>query len=349
MHLMMKLLGCAFLGVFAALGNIYAKPAVIFDTDMGNDVDDALALVMLYDADAKGLIDLKAVTISKDNPYSAVFTDILNLYYGFGNLPTGVVKDGKTKDDGHFARKIAELKNADGLYVYARACLDNAQLEDAVKTMRRALAACADNEAVLIIVGFSTNFARLLESAADDISPLDGAALVAKKVDFVSVMAGNFEKPANAADKTKKEYNVYLDAPAAQRAWALCPRPVIFSGFEVGEAVKFPQDSLKNLYGGAQNPAYKAYEFFAWVADKKNGRHDRPCWDLTSVLYAVYPQSPYFRLSEAGTVTSDAEGFTAFKPQANGLHRYLILNGAALEDLRAELVRQCSYAPDSKK
>ena len=43
---------------------------VIFDTDMGNDIDDALALAMLNNYIDMGLVDMLGVVSSKDNPYS---------------------------------------------------------------------------------------------------------------------------------------------------------------------------------------------------------------------------------------------------------------------------------------
>src|SRR5205085_11191369 len=43
-----------------------APVPVIFDTDMGNDIDDALALAMLHALQTKGEAKLLAVTITKD-------------------------------------------------------------------------------------------------------------------------------------------------------------------------------------------------------------------------------------------------------------------------------------------
>ena len=45
-----------------------AQPArVIFDTDIGNDIDDGLAMAMLHSFESRGEIRLLAVTITKDN------------------------------------------------------------------------------------------------------------------------------------------------------------------------------------------------------------------------------------------------------------------------------------------
>jgi hypothetical protein len=51
---------------------------------------------------------------------------------------------------------------------------------------REVLAGQPDHSVTIISVGFSTNLARLLDSGSDSYSPLDGRALVAKKVRLLS-------------------------------------------------------------------------------------------------------------------------------------------------------------------
>ena len=41
---------------------------VIFDTDIGNDIDDVLALQMLFNYEKKGKVKILGITISKSNP-----------------------------------------------------------------------------------------------------------------------------------------------------------------------------------------------------------------------------------------------------------------------------------------
>jgi len=59
-----------------------APVALVFDTDIGNDVDtdvdDVLALGLIHALAARGECDLVAVTITKDNPLAAPFTDAVN-------------------------------------------------------------------------------------------------------------------------------------------------------------------------------------------------------------------------------------------------------------------------------
>ena len=70
------------------------KINVIFDTDMGNDVDDALALDMLYKYLDQGRINLLGIATNKKSPYCVEYIDIMNTWYGYPDIPIGVVVDG---------------------------------------------------------------------------------------------------------------------------------------------------------------------------------------------------------------------------------------------------------------
>ncbi len=53
---------------------------------------------------------------------------------------------------------------------------------------------------------------------------------------------------------------------------------------------------------------------------------NRPTWDLTSVLYAVYPDRGFFGLSDAGRVTVSDKGQTTLEPSDAAKHRFLTMN-----------------------
>ena len=71
---------------------------IIFDTDMGNDVDDALALAMLHAFQSRHEINLLAVTVTKDNKWAAPYVDVVNTFYGRPEIPIGTVRNGKTPE-----------------------------------------------------------------------------------------------------------------------------------------------------------------------------------------------------------------------------------------------------------
>src|SRR5215467_7762774 len=121
-----------------------AQQPLIFDTDIGNDVDDALALAMLHSFASRGEIRLEAVTITKDNPWAARLTSAIDAFYGRASIPIGIVHDGKTKDDGYLKKAIEA-----GHYI----CDDHP--EDAVALLHRVLEASADSSIIIVQVGFS--------------------------------------------------------------------------------------------------------------------------------------------------------------------------------------------------
>jgi purine nucleosidase len=299
---MMKIFLAALLALAIAVPASAAPPPlhVIFDTDMGNDVDDALALAMLHAFASRGEVRLLAVTVSKDNPWAAEYVRLVDEYYGRPSIPVGIVHDGKEKQDGLYVRQVCELY---------RRHPNKAAVQDAVELLRKTLAAEDDGAVTMIQVGFSTNLARLLESAPDRYSKLSGMDLVKKKVRLLTVMAGNFVEP-------KREYNVMIDVPAATKLFAAWPTDIYISGFEVGAAILYPAASIENDFP-KDNPVAQAYRLY----DKMP--YDRPSWDLTTVLYDLRPDRGYFGVSAPGNVTVSANGSTSFQPSAQG-KRYLL-------------------------
>ncbi len=63
---------------------------IIYDTDMGNDIDDALALGVIHALQSREECTLLAVTVSKDNFYAAAFSDLVNHFYGRPEIPVGL-------------------------------------------------------------------------------------------------------------------------------------------------------------------------------------------------------------------------------------------------------------------
>ncbi|MCC7174128.1 MAG: nucleoside hydrolase [Bryobacterales bacterium] len=307
---------------------------VIFDTDMGNDVDDALALAVLHALESRGECRLIAVTVTKDNRWSAPYVDLVNTFYGRAHIPVGVVKgSGITPKDSAMIQAPAERKRSDGRLVYPRRLASGEEAPDAVPLLRRVLAAEPDASVVIVQVGFSTNLARLLDSAPDSHSPLPGRELAARKVKLLSIMAGNF------ADGTP-EYNVQEDVPSAQKLLAGWPTRIVASGFEIGRALLYPASSIERDFSyTADHPVADAYRNYQKMP------YDRPTWDLTSALYGVRPDAGYFTVSPPGRITADAKGGTRFTPDPNGRHHYLILSGAQRPRVLEALVQLASQPP----
>ena len=271
----------------------FAQMPLIFDTDIGNDVDDALALALLHALDSRGECRIVAVTITKDNPWAAPYIDLVDTYYRRPEIPIGVVKgSGVTPEDSAMIRVPVE-----------HAHKTTRDWPDAVGVLRDALNRQPDNSVTIVQVGFSTNLAHLVGGDRD---------LVARKVKLLVMMAGNFVK----ADP---EFNIKMDIPSAQKLVREWPTPIVASGFEIGNSMLFPASSIVRDFPG-DHPVADAYRNY------KKFPYDRPTWDITAALYAVRPNDGYFSLSEPGTIRVDDKGVTTLIPAADGKHRYLKMN-----------------------
>jgi len=308
---------------------------LIFDTDIGNDCDDVLALGMIHSLQTRGVGRLAAVTITKDHDQCAPFVDAVNTFYGRGDIPIGVCHSGVTPQQSRFTTLAAE--QTDGADRYPHDLRTGRAAADAVTVLRKALAAEADGQVVIVQVGFSTNLIALVRSPADDISPLTGRELVRSKVRTLSVMAGAFA-PING--QPHAEYNVVEDLSSARALATEWPGEIVFSGFEIGLAVPYPAISIQRDFSYVpHHPLSEAYILY------EPPPHNRPCWDLTSVLWAVYPDRGYFGLSDKGTVSVDDRGITTFTADPGGRHRYLQLTPEQHPRVVEALVQLCSQPP----
>ncbi|PHQ36770.1 nucleoside hydrolase [Rhodopirellula bahusiensis] len=292
------------------------KPTpVIFDTDITGDCDDVLALAMLHALQDRGECELKAVTISKVNPLAAPFVDAVNTFYGRGEIPIGATRDAQHRPSLYL--KLCKTLDGESLR-YPHDLLSSDDAPDAVEVLRRTLSESEDASVVIIQVGLAANLADLLESKADAISPLDGPTLLRKKCKLISVMAGCFGP--TLGKPRHDEANVVNGIDAMRRFAELSPEdvPVVWSDYRIGIAVAYPRESIARDFSYVQHhPVREAYLLHS------GPNHDRPTWDLTSVLFAIRPDDQYFDLSEPGRVVVDEKGFTEFHADANGRDRLL--------------------------
>lgn len=73
--------------------------------------------------------------------------------------------------------------------------------------------------------------------------------------------------------------------------------------------------------------------------------HERPTWDLTSVLAAVRSESNNFDLSPPGEVRVENDGFTRFTPKNGGRDRYLVLTDRQAPRVREALIQLVCQPP----
>lgn len=308
---------------------------IILETDMGNDIDDALALDMMYKYIDAGQIDLLGIMTNKDSKYSAEYLDVMNTWYGYPQIPIGIIRNGADceTDAINYAQCACLLQQENGEPVFKRSLKDNQPLPDAHVLYRQLLAQQPDSSVTVISVGFSTNLARLLDTPADEFSPLTGKELVAKKVKLLCTMAGCFNNP------DLYEYNVVKDIPAAKKVFSEWPTRLVTSPFEVGIAINYPGSSIENDFQWAtMHPMVEAYKSYQKMP------YDRPTWDLTSVLYSVEGPS-FFTISPAGRINVTDKGATEFTPDAAANRFYMTVDSLQAENIKKHFVELITKKP----
>jgi inosine-uridine nucleoside N-ribohydrolase len=299
---------------------------VIFETDMGNDIDDAMALDMLYKWADEGKVNLLAVMINKEGSAPAEFVDIMNSFYGH-SVPVGVRSGGAPAKTGgvNFAQVISDMKDSSGAALFARSLQRYDTLPDAVSLYSDILSNMPDKSVKIISVGFLGNLGALLESNRE---------LIEKKVISLTTMGGWFTAP-NA------EFNISGDLAASRKVFAGWPTEIVTSPFEVGAAICYPGDSIeKDLDWGIPHPMREGYLAYCPMP------HDRPCWDLTATLYAV-EGAEWFTVSEPGIIDVSEDGLTTFTPQSDGRHRYLSVTPEQAEAIKAHFVEIITRKPNN--
>jgi inosine-uridine nucleoside N-ribohydrolase len=277
---------------------------IIFDTDMGPDYDDVGALTMLHAFADKGEAELLATMASTKYNGVATVLDILNTYFRRPDLPVGVPKGNalQLKDFQHWTDTL--------IAGYPYSIKSNDEAADAVTLYRKILASRADHSVTIITVGFLTNIAALLQSPPDEHSALNGIALVEKKVFRLVSMAGAFP--------SGQEFNVKMDAASASYVFNHFPRPILFSGVEIGFPIKTGLQLINNA-GIKNSPVKDVYRISMSMA--KEDAKGRSSWDQTAVLVAVRGHESWYQVCE-GKIVSHADGRNEW--DSNGVHFYLI-------------------------
>ena len=314
------------------------KPPVgiIFDSDLGNRIDDTLAMALLYGLDGKREARVVSVSVTKSNLKAAAFCEAIGRFYAGAvsgafsavgrTLPVGLATDGKMPEDTPILTVPLAKVNAEGAPVYSHGIEKLNDTAEPTALIRNAFTAQHDQNCIVVLVGPATNLVKVLD--------LPGVKdVISKKVRFLSMMGG-------AYTGSTPEFNIKTDIAAARKLFAEWPTPIVASGYEVGESLLFPGSSIESDFSWSPaHPVVDAYRAY------KPAPYDAPTWDMTAVLYAVRPEAGYFKLSEPGTISVLDDGRTKFTPSAQGKHRYLILDPAQKENIIKTYVELVSAKP----
>ncbi|MBB6730632.1 nucleoside hydrolase [Cohnella zeiphila] len=282
---------------------IPSTPArIILDTDIGPDCDDAGAVAVLHALEKRGEVRIAGMMHCTSGKWGAGCLDALNRFYGRGDIPVGTLRDKGFLDDDNLYAKYNKVIAETFPNRYR-----NEPAPDAVRLYRKLLAEGENFGAVVVAIGPLLNLQQLLQSAPDEISPLSGAELVARKVKHLVVMGGRFPEG--------EEWNFAMHPASARFVTDRWPTGITFTGFEIGLDILTGKRLYDDLPSG--HPVRQCYARFAGEGQTRSS------WDLTAVLFAARGGSSFWETVH-GRIDVDGEtGRSEWHADSAGPHAYL--------------------------
>lgn len=291
---------------------------VILDTDMGSDCDDVGAMALLHHfADQEKVEILGVIYSSGKVPFGVGVIDAINGYYGRPHIPVGACHDLTFGDP---LDKMQAEKLAKDTAAFKNRLIHNHDALEQTSLNRKLLVEAADNSVTYITIGHTKGLYELLNAEPDQISPLSGLELVAKKVKrWVALGALG---AANAEGKRTKDWNFFYNNTAFYTAFLIknFPGPVYF--VDAGSQV-YTGGSLENLEGG--NILRTAYRDWLWNVEGKIIADQRPSWDLATVYYAIIGNGSFLKDAGPGSLVFDPEeGCRWVSGKVNPRHHFIV-------------------------
>ena len=309
----------------APQATVREKARVIFDTDVGGDIDDAGAFAVMHALADRGEVDILAVGVVNGHPAAVPYADALNTWYGRPDIPVGAIKAKPPFERDLFMAPIVAEYSHD---------LTHDRAPDVVTLYRKVLAAQPDHSVTMVVVGPATNISQLLDSGPDEHSPLSGVELVRRKVKFYSAGGNGDGKLPHG----KPGFNYHMDVASARNELAKFPAeiPMVQAG-GTGWTLR-----IGSCYWNAEprHIVRKSFEHYF----KGERDMDRPTWDQLRMLYACRPESrKYFETSPAGNIVIDEQGLLRWTPEPNRGRAYAYVKD--MDAVRAELTELMMHVP----
>jgi len=292
--------------------NATGQPNIIFDTDFGGDADDLGALAMLNHFVNSKECNLLAVMVCTTEEYAVPAIDAVNTFYGNPEIAIGVRKDGKYYEPWNYSKPIADAYKHNDAY-------DSAP--ESTSLYRKILSESEDTSIIIVTVGPLKNIDNLLSSVPDSLSPLAGKDLVKAKVKEFVIMGGHYPTGKN-------EWNFNGNMPGvARRVVESIPVPIVFSGYELGLAIRTAK-VFNRL--DKHHPLHIGYLHFSanapWMKERYKGQIlDNASYDQTAVLYAVRNGVGNYWDKVAGVCLPDDKGGNSWMQKTVANHSYLKL------------------------
>lgn len=324
-------------------------PRIIFDTDLGNSNDDALAMQALFDFQQQGRCQVIGVMTSLQTDKGRDLADRFLHYYRADDVPLGILPGEEELFEMVPYFNMVDLLKADGSPLFPPTGTPLSERQPAYKLYRRLLAEAEDGSVVIVCVGKYSNLGQLLRSPADEYSPLSGEELVRQKVRCLEVMGGCFTpialqslEPDGEQEFLTVEYNIAGDIPMAKKVLESWPTELHLLPIE--EGMKYPSNHDEMLRDYSWQPDSPLFQIYSRYDEWAVGEVGQYWWDALVALHAVMGEEA-FACTESGYLTIADDGHTTFAVGEGG-RVHVILSGAEqVKSLSAQLKALSLFRP----
>ena len=298
------------------------KPSVgiVFDADLGNTIDDALALAMLFGFQGKNESRVLSVSTTKSSLQRR------HLRRRAGPLlhrRTRSVRrrhaDRPLRSPARWPRRMRCSMPSPAMQSTPRNIVKMNDTADPLALIRNALSAQFDQNAIVVLTGPATNLAG--SSGASRQPGVDRA------------------KSANAGDRSRRGHD---ERP---------PRREARVG-RVAHADRGGRERTRRRLPVSRRPASRRISpgrrrtrWWRPIAPTARCRTMLPAVAMAAALYAVRPQENYFKVSEPGALTVADDGAIRLAPAAGGKHRTLIADPAQKDRIQQIYAETASTKP----
>lgn len=262
---------------------------LLIDTDIGTDVDDAIALLQILGSESNSIIS--ATTVYGNVQLRAQITES---YCSLQETPVSIFPGASKTLSG----KDIWISGLEG------------SLHKNLDTHREFTTSAKEHFSNLLNAPHEINILAIapltnLAEAIDNESNFD------KRIQDVFLMGGRFTEG-------KVEHNINSDIAAAQRVFASNLR-ISVVGIEVTSQVKIGLDSLDRIRNCGESGLLLVSEIIQWA----NFRGQNWIVPHDSIAYLMYQKPEIFEFSSWGQVSISDNGRTTFESDEQGRHRYV--------------------------
>jgi len=307
----------------AALSNLYAaaKP-VILDTDIGGDIDDLGTVAVLHGMANNGEVEILATISHSAETVTMKALDAINTFYNRPDIPVAH-QDGTQRvyDHNYYTRFLAEEFEND---------FDPATAPSATELYRQLLSEAEDASVYVVSVGGLCNIRNLINSPADEVSPLNGLDLFNRKVKDLIVMGGNYPCPEGNC----REANFvtgHCGTKPTKQVLDEVTTPMLFSGMAMGlNNYMILGEPLRQLpewhivRAGYLHFCKNPPEYMTWLGIPSNTIVKTATFDQNAMIAGLRPDEGYFEYVTHGYNVANSEGLNSWLTDKEyPKHRYI--------------------------